>query len=73
MIIDEPYTVNEKYGSKYYEICVASPDWNQPIIWYSERCKVTNEKKITKLRNEAISYARKHREKDKEEWKKVAI
>ena len=73
IIVDEPYTVNERYGVKYYSVTVDSPDWNQPIHWYSEQCKVTNTKKIAKIRQRAIDYARAHREADSREWKKVAV
>jgi len=73
MIVDEPYTVNEKYGVKYYEVSVDSPDINQPIHWWSDRCKVTDIKKIAKLRQQAISYALAHREADRREWKKVDV
>lgn len=73
IIVDEPYTVNEIYGTKYYRVTVDSPDFNQPIHWYEDSCKVTNTKKIAKLRQKAIDYARAHREADSREWKKVVV
>lgn len=73
MIVDEPYTVNEKYGIDYYTVSVDSPGYNEPINWLLERCKVTNSKKIAKLRQKAIDFARARREADSREWKKVTL
>ena len=73
IIVDEPYTVNERYGVKYYKVTVDSPDFNGYIHWYSEKCKVTNIKKIAKLRQHAIDYARAHKEADSREWRKVNV
>lgn len=50
MIVDEPYTINEKWGTKTYQISVDSPDFNQPIHHWGGECKVTNAKKIANLR-----------------------
>ena len=71
IIVDEPYTINEKYGVKYYYITVDSPDYNSPIHHWSGQCRLFRKKKIERLRKEAIEYGRNHLKADKIEYTKV--
>lgn len=58
MIVDKPYTINVTYGPERFDITVDSPDYNQPINWFCASCKVTNQKKIDKLINQARAIQR---------------
>jgi len=71
MIIDEPYTINEKYGEKRYYISIDSPDYNQPVHIWDADCRVTNTKKIARLQTQARAIQAKGRS-DTPEWKRLS-
>lgn len=71
IIVDENYTVNEKYGKKYYSITVDSPGFNQPIHHWSAQCRIFRKRKIEKLRQQAVDYAKDRLEAEQIEYKKV--
>ena len=53
MIVDEEYKVQEKFGTRDYQISVDSPGFNQPINHYWATCNVKKVRKIEKLRAKA--------------------
>lgn len=72
MIVDEPYTINEKFGAERYEISVDSPGYNEPINWYHDSCKVTDFKAIANLRLMANVVRLKGLRDDQAEWVKIS-
>lgn len=72
MIVDEPYTINEKWGTETYQISVDSPGYNQPINYYHASCKVTDYKKINNFRVMANIVRLKGIREDGAEWVKIS-
>lgn len=72
MIVDEPYTINEKFGPEIYQITVDSPGYNEPINWYFASCKVTDYKKIANLRVLANIVRIKGLREEGAEWVKIS-
>lgn len=47
--VEKDYKLQERYGTKLYEITLDSPAYNQPINHFYANCKVTDFKKIARL------------------------
>lgn len=72
MIVDEPYTINEKFGYEEYQISVDSPGFNQPINHYYASCKVDKDRRIANLRVMANIVRSRGLKENEAEWVKIS-
>lgn len=68
---DDNYTLREKFGSSEYEIQLIGSGWNDLIYYWTAKCRVSNEKKIARLREQGKEIKRGYLDRDSRKWKEV--